>query len=365
MSDIKREMIEIIKTSTTISGRKPRLVVSDLGKEFDNGTTARYCADNGIKLQPTPARAKELNGVAEKSVDTVKNHVRTMLLAGRVPDHMGWKYALQHHVYLWNRTHIGKATSKTPYEMMFKREPSIMHVGVFGCDAYVHVDRSQRETTFSPKGEPGIYLGHDSRINCATVWMVHTGKILRVKDVIFREGSFTHIKAEVSGNRGSVASMDIADLFPPAEDDLVAESLGNDGDDDDGRDDDGVDKLETIDDSDSEVAQDDPRYEVSAIVDKRLRSDGGTDYSVKWKGYSSTTWEPADVIRQDAPTAVKAYEDFVAKRSSARVTRSAARRSATVSGQHVQSSSSSDYDGDDDDEKSSLAAVRFAAAKCL
>lgn len=357
MSDIKREMIEIIKTSTTISGRKPRLIVSDLGKEFDNGATARYCANNGIKLQPTPARAKELNGVAEKSVDTVKNHVRTMLLAARVPDRMGWKYALQHHVYLWNRTHIGKATSKTPYEMMFKREPSIMHVGVFGCDAFVHMDRSQRETTFSPKGEPGIYLGHDSRVNCATVLMLHTGKILRVKDVIFREGSFSHMKAELKGDRESVASMDIADLFPPTEDDVDAES----DDDDDG---DGGDALKTIDDSEVDD-HDDTRYEVSAIVDKRLRSDGGCDYSVKWKGYSSTTWEPADVIRLDAPAAVKAYEEFVAKRSSARVTRSAARRSNMVSGQNVQSSSSSDDDDDGDDEKSSLAAVRYAAAKCL
>ena len=192
--DLQAEAIEVMLSSRTLSGRAPRLVVTDLGSEFENNKVAAYCRQNGIHLQPTPARAKELNGVAEKSVDTVKNHVRTMLLASKVPDQIGWARATAHHVYLWNRTHVGRNTGRTPREAMTGKEPSILNVGVFGCDAFVHQSRAQRDTTFSPKAEPGIYLGHDSRQNCPVVRMLHTGKTVRVKDVLFREGSPAHAR---------------------------------------------------------------------------------------------------------------------------------------------------------------------------
>ena len=85
--------------------------------------------------------------------------------------------------------------------------------GVFGCDAFVHQDRTQRDTTFSPKAEPGIYLGHDSRQNCAVVRMLHTGKTVRVKDVLFREGSFTARASRAQWTRRrEVKNLDLADV---------------------------------------------------------------------------------------------------------------------------------------------------------
>ena len=88
LRDVQAEVIQIIQNSTGATGRSPRLIVTDLGTEFENDKVKAYCREHGIHLQPTPARAKQLNGVAEKSVDTVKNHVRTMLLASGMPEQM-------------------------------------------------------------------------------------------------------------------------------------------------------------------------------------------------------------------------------------------------------------------------------------
>ena len=173
---LQDEAIAIIRSSTTMAGRRPRLIVTDPGTEFANGKVEGYCRKRGMTLQQTPARAKEMNGLAEKRVDKTKNHARAMMEACKITDQLGWWHAVSHHTYLWNRTHISPLTGKTPYEAMTGRKPSIMHVGVFGCDAWVHQDRLQRDTTFSPKALPGIYLGHDSERNCAVVRMVHTGK---------------------------------------------------------------------------------------------------------------------------------------------------------------------------------------------
>jgi hypothetical protein len=330
-------------SSRTLSGRSPRLVITDLGSEFENNKVAAYCRGHGIHLQPTPARAKELNGIAEKSVDTVKNHVRAMLLASRVPDQIGWARATAHHVYLWNRTHIGRNTGVTPREAVTGQEPSILHVGVFGCDAFVHQDRTQRGTTFSRKAEPGIYLGHDSRQNCPVVRMLHTGKTVRVKDVLFREGSFEHMRAELKGSEDQVQSLDLSEF------DALPDSNGKheqkDGefpphqDQDEEAD---IDRDRHLPDHEEKYPEpvdrnsDDSgrrRYRVKSITDKRTTTGGHVEYRVKWVGHSAETWEPADTIEEDAPDAVKDYTSFIERRAEARVTRSRAHTQARAAAQ--------------------------------
>lgn len=337
--DLQAEAIHVMLSSRTLSGRSPRLVVTDLGSEFENNKVATYCKEHGIHLQPTPPRAKELNGVAEKSVDTVKNHVRAMLLASKVPDQIGWARATAHHVFLWNRTHIGRNTGKTPREAVTGQEPSILHVGVFGCDAFVHQDRTQRDTTFSPKAEPGIYLGHDSRLNCPVVRMLHTGKILRVKDVLFREGSFRHMQAELQGSTDQVGSLDLSATELPMEASGSGSELERKNDQDSFKlnqsehtDTDGQSSIPGREVSESEPELRDSesnetnkrRYRVKSITEKRMTPGGQVEYRVKWVGHSAATWEPADTIEEDAPEAVKDYSTFVERMSEARVTRSRA-----------------------------------------
>jgi len=376
LHDVQAEVIQIIRDSTTLCGRAPRLIVSDLGGEFDNGRVKAYCRERGIHLQPSPARAKELNGVAEKSVDTVKNHVRAMLLASGMPEQSWWSQAAAHHVYLWNRTHIGAATGVTPYEAALAREPSIINVGVFGCDAFVHMDRTQRDATFSPKAEPGIYLGHDSVQNCPAVYMLRTGKTLKVKDVLFREGSFKHLQAVIGKHPDQVAALDLSELDTSNDDEqehkagahvptTTEQECKNALDDDD---DDDAD--EEVDPAKQQQAESKKRFDVKAITDQRTSSGGKVEYRVKWIGYSASTWEPATTIREDAPKAVQEYEAFLAHRSDARVTRS---RSAAAPSASSSSSSplslplaADRQDSDDDDsESSAISAARLCAAKCL
>jgi hypothetical protein len=304
----------MIRDSTTATGRKPRLVVSDLGTEFENDKVATYCRENGIHLQPTPARAKELNGVAEKSVDTVKNHMRAMLLACGMPEHRpgAWWRAVAHHVFLWNRTHIGSNTGMTPYEAINKRVPSIINVGEFGCDAFVHQDRTQRDTTCSPKAKPGIYLGHDSRQNCPVIFMLDTGKKVFVKDVHFREGSFKHLQADIANQWGQVPSLDFVSIIDEPDEPIA------------------------IDDSESESEEDEEesRWEVEAITGHRGH---GTrhEYRVQWVDHAKPTWEKAATLHDDAPDLVRKYEESIIRQ-----TRSSRNQVTTQSSSSSSSSSS-------------------------
>ena len=304
MSELPLSAIDMIQHSHTLTGRYPRLVVTDLGTEFENKTLKEFARKNGIQFQPSPARAKELNGLSEKTVDTTKNHVRAMLLGAGLPAELGWKYAIQHFVYVWNRTHIGQRTGVSPYQSMTGREASVLNTGEFGCDVYVHQHRSTRDTTFGPKAEPAIYLGHSGRLNCPIVRMVGSGKVIMSKDVHFREGHFSHLRAVLNGTPEDIRQIDLnadAELdTESAHTERISEQYVESDEDDRRR--------ETV-----RSASPEPRWELDGITDTRTER-GVKQYLCKWTGHLTPTWEPASRIRTDAPEAVKEYETFLNRR---------------------------------------------------
>lgn len=349
-ADVPQAAIDIIQHSHTLTGRYPRLLIADLGTEFENKTMREYCRKNGIQFQPSPARAKEINGLAEKNVDTMKNHVRAMLHSARMPDELGWTYAIQHFVFVWNRTHIGQHTRVTPYQSMTSREASVLNIGEFGCDVYVHQHRLTRDTTFDRKAEPGVYLGHSGRMNCPIVLMLRSGKTVMSKDVHFREGSFSHLRALTSGHLDDIEPVDLGAMDNPALDmddlDSPLPSSRNE---------------EKYPESEAEESIEDTRYTLKSITDVRLNG-GVKEYRCKWVGYSAATWEPAASIQQDAPDAVRDYESFIQARSS-RVTRQSAassQKAVTFSSAAASSSSSSD---DEELESDPSMAAAYAARR--
>jgi transposase InsO family protein len=350
MTELQDAAIDIIRHSETMTGRRPRLIISDLGSEFNNSKVKVYCRERGIQLQPSPARTKELNGLAEKSVDTVKNHVRTMLLAAGMPEQMGWSHAVLHHIYIWNRTHVGQHTGVSPQQAMTGKEPNVMYVGVFGCDTYVHQDKTQRDTTFSRKAEAAIYLGHSGRENCPVVRIPSTGKIISAKDVVFREGSFTHLRAEIAGRANEIEVAEVTEATEADTQTVGDTEIGDVNNDIN-------DKTDTV---YTKTAAQQPKFRLRAITDAQT-IDGTKKYRVKWIGYPSETWEPATQIEQDAPDAVREYESFIQQRAEARVTRSRTQRESGIS----TSSMSVATVADSDDETSSVDMAAAYAARCL
>jgi hypothetical protein len=345
MADVQQAVIDVLEHSHTLTGRYPRLLIGDLGSEFENQTVKGFCKKRGIQWQPSPARAKELNGLSEKNIDTLKNHTRAMLFAAGAEESLYWRFALTHFVFAWNRTHIGRRTGTTPYQAMTGREPSVLNLAEFGCDAYVHQHRSRRDETFSRKAEPAVYLGHDGRQNCPQALLLRSGKIVLSKDVHFREGSFKHLRALTKGREADVPAYEDTGADDPEETAFDAAA------------------AEVIEESEADEmeAASATRYVLRSITDTRVQN-GVKQYLVKWSGYSGATWEPASLIKEDAPKAVQEYESLLADRATARssvMTRSQARAVATSS-----SSSSptvvSDSDAEDDESSVSVAATYAA-----
>ena len=264
-------VIRIVTNVQTQYNTKVKRLYADGGTEFINHTLRDFCAKNGIELHYPPARTQQLNGIAERNVRSTKDAVRTLLLHSGLPIRF-WSHAARHSNYVWNRTHVAKATGVTPYETLYKKKPSARHWSVFGCDAFYHLPKVQRDV-FERKMEPCIYLGHDETQNCAIVLDCKDGKEVRTRDVEYREQSFTHATA-----------LRLAETEPVAAAAAPAQP--------------------------SDPVADGGEYEVERIMGKRMRN-GRTEYHVKWANYDErdATWEPADNI----DGAQEALADFNAR----------------------------------------------------
>ena len=348
MADVQQAVIDVLEHSHTLTGRYPRLLIGDLGSEFENKSVKGFCRRHGIQWQPSPARAKELNGLSEKSVDTLKNHTRAMLYAAGAEESLYWRFALTHFVFAWNRSHIGRRTGTTPYQAMTGREPSVLNLAEFGCDAFVHQHRSTRDETFSRKSEPAVYLGHDGRQNCPVALLLRSGKVVLSKDVHFREGSFKHLRALTKGREADVPAYadDGADDPEESTSSAVYDEI--------------LEQPEA--DEEPPATATTKRYVVRAITDTRVL-DGVKQYRVKWAGYAGATWEPAAVIKEDAPQAAQEYETLLTDRAAARsstTTRSKARAGAVSSSSSPAASAVSSLDSEDDESELSVAATYAA-----
>jgi hypothetical protein len=324
-TELTQIAIDILRNAQQQTGSKVKRIYTDGGSEFVN-RFKELCRTQGIELHFPPAATQQLNGVAERNVRTLKDGTRTLLAhAGLTANY--WVAAMCHFVYIWNRTYISEETGITPHETLYKSKPSAKHWGVFGCDVFCHVPKRARQT-FEDKMQPGIYLGHDAVQNCATVLLLHSGKIIRNRDVQFLEHSFLHART-LQGQRPSErGTAEAADTFTfvvqnadrgtdgiPAQPSATASlraseapqlpSAATDSD------------LKSETQSNSESPASTPRkYEVESLLAKRRGEDGLIEYQVKWSGYplNEATWEPkAQLLNDGCMQSINDYEAQLAE----------------------------------------------------
>lgn len=315
-------LIAIVLRCQQMTGKRVKFLYCDNGSEFINKTVKTFCQENRTTLSAPPPNTPELRGVAERNVRSFKDCARTMLVHSGAHVVKTWRYAARYQAYLWNRTRLAKRTGLTPIESLSGRTPSILHTGVFGCDAWVHRDRNNRDSTFDAKAQPGVYLGHDDNKHGAQVLMLSTGKVVRTRDVELRQTSFTHMAALNTNSVDRIVSRpwtsvndedDKDELFgsstntrttvPTAtQHSTAAHGSSRKG----GRVHDS--HLSSITDesefgSDEEQPEPKPspssavvqrprRYEVEQVLAHRPTTRGGVEYQIKWLGFKDTSWEP-------------------------------------------------------------------------
>ncbi|KAH9332057.1 hypothetical protein KI387_004165, partial [Taxus chinensis] len=74
------------------------------------------------------------------------------------------------------------STEQTPEEVWSGKKPSISHLRVFGCTAYMHVPAQKRKKV-EPKTLPCILLGYSTTSKAYHLMDPETKKIYKIRDV--------------------------------------------------------------------------------------------------------------------------------------------------------------------------------------
>ncbi|GBN37520.1 Retrovirus-related Pol polyprotein from transposon TNT 1-94 [Araneus ventricosus] len=85
----------------------------------------------------------EQNGVIERENKILVEAARSMLHAKDLPDKL-WAEAVNMAAYVLNRTEPTPEAGKSPYEIWFKRKPSVDHLKIFGSECFTHIPKQKR-----------------------------------------------------------------------------------------------------------------------------------------------------------------------------------------------------------------------------
>ena len=130
----------------------------DKGGEYMSTAFEQFCIDEGIFRRHTVRNRPQQNGHAERANRTIADGVTAMLNEAGLPMSF-WFEATAAFIHVANMCSTSKTPNSTPYAEWHKEKPDIGHLRVWGCLAYVHIQKDKR-VGLSPHMEKCIFIGY-------------------------------------------------------------------------------------------------------------------------------------------------------------------------------------------------------------
>lgn len=176
----------------TQHGVRIKAVHSDRGGEFIGRDFVDHLTRQGTVQKLTVHDTPEHNGAAERTHQTIFNVVRALLLSAGLPSTL-WGEALQHAVWLYNRTPRAALGLRTPYEARFGAQPDLSDLKPFGAVCFVKLKDAGK---LSAKAVECRFLGFDSTSNGLRVWWPSQRKVSVERDVVFSSQKIPLLEGE-------------------------------------------------------------------------------------------------------------------------------------------------------------------------
>jgi hypothetical protein len=125
------------------------------------------------------------NGVSERMNKTLMDKARSMLSGVGIAQEF-WAEAIETPRYLVNMSPSSTLVDTTPNEVWSGKNPSVEHIKVFGCDAFVHVPKEKR-SKLEKKEIKFIFIGYKEGMKGYRLWDPTSSRIVYSQDVVFRE----------------------------------------------------------------------------------------------------------------------------------------------------------------------------------
>jgi hypothetical protein len=168
----------------------PETIISDNAKEFIGGEFAEICKRQGITQQRSaPYTSNPNQNPVEHYMEVISSRTRSLLSISGLDPSTYWEIALEQAVNLQIRMTLpGRCT---PFELTYGKQPNIINIRIFGCEALAYREKDKR-AKFQSKVDQCIYIGISPSHSDDTC------KILNRRQVFFNERSFPARKQQTT-----------------------------------------------------------------------------------------------------------------------------------------------------------------------
>uniref|UniRef100_A0AAV1VF65 Integrase catalytic domain-containing protein n=1 Tax=Peronospora matthiolae TaxID=2874970 RepID=A0AAV1VF65_9STRA len=196
---------QILKIQTQF-GKKIKFVRHDGAHEFATNSIKTFYEDQGIEQQVTVPSAHQTNGTAERAIWTIVTIGRSLLHHAKLEKCL-WAEAAMTAIYIKNRLPSPKIDHKTPFEIVYKSKPSVKHMRVFGCQAYILTLKVKRMKCDSMV-RLRMFMGYEEASKAYRVYGIEAGQVVISRDFTFDESTF-NFSMERSSDDDEDAELDL------------------------------------------------------------------------------------------------------------------------------------------------------------
>ncbi|RVW27169.1 Retrovirus-related Pol polyprotein from transposon RE1 [Vitis vinifera] len=159
-SDFFDNFINLQRFIETQFSAKIKSFQCDGGTEFTNNKFRSHLHLCGIDLRLACPYTPSQNGIAERKHRHVTETGLTLMFHACVSFSL-WVEAFSTAVFLINRLPSPSLAGKTPYELLFGKQPDYSMLRTFGCLCFPYL-RDYSPNKLSPKSTPCVFLGYNT-----------------------------------------------------------------------------------------------------------------------------------------------------------------------------------------------------------
>ena len=179
-------------------GTKILALQDDKGGEYMSTAFLRFTKQCGIDRRHSTRNRPQQNGVAERANRTMGEDITAMLAESHLPPSF-WEFALAAQIHIWNRLPTVSLKGITPFEAAMKQKPDLGHLRVFGCTAYVYVQKDQRKSLQSHM-QKCVFIGYPSGYKGWLFYNPTTKKLLISERAEFDERHFSGLSKSATNH---------------------------------------------------------------------------------------------------------------------------------------------------------------------
>ncbi|KAG6623354.1 Retrovirus-related Pol polyprotein from transposon TNT 1-94 [Phytophthora cinnamomi] len=195
-SEVCEAFKKFLKEAETSAGIKVKVLRSDNGGEYCNAAMETLCDDKMVKQEFTVPYNPQQNGMAERMNRTLVEMTRCMLKESGI-DKSYWCEAMMTAADIRNVLPNTSNPHSSPFQLVYKREPRLEHMRVFGTECYAHVTKQKRKK-LDDSGIKCVFLGYAKQHKAYRLLDPTNGSIVISRSVTFAEAPLATARKEGS-----------------------------------------------------------------------------------------------------------------------------------------------------------------------